>query len=262
MSFKENLLKKIEIDQTAQKILRTVGPYDSGMKVDKQAVRELLEFCDYSLRKERGMELYLEPGFSETGRILVLDNELKYYRTTVADVVLRKNPFVKEMVSIRNIIKILNDKDVVLSNKEESVKVLQKECIDRLDLSYGEADLDEIIKDGIASLDKDYAEGVIECLTLLAELLGYLPPPKILRMTHHTIYGRKADKDDGDMEYGPIVIYSLIHNKLLLLNKSIDRGDSLQAEFLARIAAGKEKADMEGHAVFAFLKQEILKQKG
>jgi hypothetical protein len=77
-------------------------------------------------------------------RILVLDNDLTIYHTTVEDVVLRKSPTVKEMVSIRNAIKILNDKDVVISKKEASLKTIRDICIDQLDLHYTAADIDGI----------------------------------------------------------------------------------------------------------------------
>ena len=87
-------------------------------------------------------------------RILVLDNDLAIYNTTVYDVAMRKTPTVKEMMNPFNVVKILKDTDVVISKKEESVKTIQKECIDRLDLSYDESDLDEIAKDGTASPGK------------------------------------------------------------------------------------------------------------
>jgi len=92
--------------------------------------------------------LYYKESNEEKRSILVLDNDLSIYHTTIDDVVLRKSPYVKEMVSIKNVIKILNDGDVVVSKKEESVKAIQKECIDMLDLSFDENDLAEIEKSG------------------------------------------------------------------------------------------------------------------
>jgi hypothetical protein len=37
---------------------------------------------------------------------------------------------------------------VKLSRKEESVKAIQSDCIEQLDLSYDESDIDEIAGDG------------------------------------------------------------------------------------------------------------------
>jgi len=107
MSFKENLLKKIRIDKLADQIISTIGPIDSEKKVDKQAMRTLIEMAPYEMRKERDLELYIKKnGPEEKKRILVLDNDLSIYHTNMEDVALRKSPTVKEMVSIKNIIKI------------------------------------------------------------------------------------------------------------------------------------------------------------
>ncbi|MBU2621632.1 MAG: hypothetical protein KKD92_04875, partial [Proteobacteria bacterium] len=114
MSFKENLLKKIRIDKMAEKMLNSIGPPDSGRKVDKETMRKMLEMSAYQTRKERDLELYIHDNADGIKRILVLDNELPLYNTTVDDVVLRKSPTLKEMLSIRNALKILNDADVIV----------------------------------------------------------------------------------------------------------------------------------------------------
>jgi len=90
--------------------------------------------------------------------------------------------------------------------KEESVKTIQKECIDMLDLSFDESDLDEIVKDGAASLDREYADGVIESLDLFAEILGYCAPPKAFKIGHHKIIGALTKKESGEIIFGPMVI--------------------------------------------------------
>ena len=48
MGFQENLLKKIEINRMADNALRSIGPAGSDRKVDKDAVRGLLEIAGYS----------------------------------------------------------------------------------------------------------------------------------------------------------------------------------------------------------------------
>ncbi|MGW8303889.1 MAG: hypothetical protein ACWGNO_17555, partial [Desulfobacterales bacterium] len=175
MSFKENLLTKLKIDNLAHNVIASIRPVESGAKVDKDAMRSLLAMSPYQHQKMRDLDLYVEAIDQTQKKIFVLDNELPIYQTTIDDVVMRKSPLIKEMVKIRNIIKILKDSDVKLSRKEESVIAIQKECIDQLDLSFNAADIDEIAKDGQASLERDYADGVIECLDLFAELLDYQP---------------------------------------------------------------------------------------
>ena len=63
------------------------------------------------------MDLYILGNTAKKKKILVLDNGLAIYHTTIEDVCMRKSPSVKEMISIRNTIKILNDEDVILGKK-------------------------------------------------------------------------------------------------------------------------------------------------
>ena len=262
MSFKENILKKIKISKTATQVIVSIGPPDSGRRVDKDAMRRLLEMSPYIHRKERDLDLYLENTESEKKKILVLDNDLAIYNTNVEDVVLRKSPTVKEMISIRNAIKILNDSDVVVSKKEASVKTIQKECIETLDLSYNESDLDDIIADGAASLAKEYADGVIECLDIFAEILGYDTPPKIFTIGHHKIVGALSRKESGEVVFGPAIIYSIIHNRLSLIDQPIGSFDKEKIELLHLVAGGKETPAAENADVFEYLKQMALKLPG
>jgi hypothetical protein len=254
MSFKKNILKKIKINKTARQVIVSIGPPDSGRKIDKDAMRRLLEMSPYTHRKERDLDLYLEDTAQEKKKILVLDNDLAIYNTLVEDVALRKSPTVKEMISIRNAIKILSDSDVVISKKEASVKTIQRECIERLDLSYDDSDLDDIIKDGIASLEREYMDGVVECLDIFAEILGYETPPKAFTMGHHKIVGTLTYRESGEVIFGPMVIYSIIHNSLKLIDQQIGSFNKGKIELIHRVAAGKEKATTEGPDVFQYLK--------
>lgn len=255
MSFKENLLQKIKINKTAKQVIASIGPPDSDRKVDKESMRRLLKMSPYTYRKERDLDLFIKDINADITEILVLDNDLAIYNSFIEDVGLRKSPTVKEMISIRNIIRILNDTDVVVSKKEESVKTIQKECIDMLDLTFDESDLDEIVKDGSASLDKEYTDGVLESLDLFAEILGYSPPPKVFKISHHNIFGELSKKESGEIIFGPMVIYSIIHNTIKLIDQQVSSYDKEKIEFVHKVASGKEKADAEGPDVFQYLKQ-------
>ena len=261
MSFKENLLAKIKINRLADKVIVSIGPVESGSKVDKDAMRSLLKLSPYQYQKSRDLDLYIENIDQEQQKIFVLDNELPIYKTTIDDVTMRKSPLISEMVKIRNIIKILKDSDVKLSRKEESVKAIQEECIDQLDLSFNESDIDEIATDGQASLERDYPDGVIECLELFAELLDYEPAPKAFQLGRCKIFGALALKADGEVLYGPMIIYSLIHGTLKLIEEQISSFDKTQIEMVQQVAAGKQKAEVEGSDVFVYLKNAVLKKK-
>jgi hypothetical protein len=258
MSFKENLLTKMKIDRLAAKVMASMGPAESGSKVDKDAMRQLLEISPYKHEKSRDLDLYVEPMEGEQKKILVLDNELPIYRTTIEDVTIRKSPLIKEMVKIRNMIKILKDSDVKISRKDESVKAIQQECIDQLDLSFNATDIEEIAKEGQASLERDYPDGVIESLELFAELLDYWPAPRAFQLSRHIIFGALTTKAGGEVLYGPMVIYSQIHGTLKLIDEQIRSFDKPKIELIQQVATGKQKAAAEGSDVFEHLKNLVL----
>ncbi|MBS3733109.1 MAG: hypothetical protein KGY42_09395, partial [Desulfobacterales bacterium] len=76
MSFKENLRKKIEIDRMARRALGSLEPAEDGVRIDREAVRGLLETAGYESRVERDMELFSRDFSAEPPEIIVLDNEL------------------------------------------------------------------------------------------------------------------------------------------------------------------------------------------
>jgi len=260
MPFKENLLKKIKIDDMAKKVLASIGPSDSGLKIDKETMRSILELSPYELRRERDLELYIQKTSSDQRKIVVLDNELPIYSTTIEDVILRKSPTIKEMLNIRNAIKIINDKDVKISRKEESLKIIQKECIDMINLSFEKSDLNGIENDGAISLERGYSEGVIESISLFAELLGYTEAPKAFKIGHCKLFGALTKKINNEMMLGPVVIYNIMHNSIKLIDESISSVKEFQMKHLHSIATGKEKAVKEGASVFKHLKDEISKR--
>lgn len=258
-SFKENLLKKIEIDGLANRVVTTLGPSGSGKKADLDAMRRLLAMGPYAHQKERDMDLYLLTDDPGKTTILVLDNELPFYRTSVDDVALRKSPTIKEMISIRNAVKILNDQDVVTSKREISVGLVRKACIQKLDLAFDEKDLEAIAADGKAALDAGDAGAVIQALTLFEELLGYVTPDRGFQVKGYRITGRITEEDNAVLRFGPIVILDETGGNLMLSEESIRSADKDKSERLEKIAAGDRKADREGEDVFAFLREKALR---
>lgn len=264
MGFKENLQKKIKIDRLAKHVGRSMGPSDSPQRIDYQAMRELLKMGSYPQQRERDLELYMYPDRTTEPKeqlILVLDNELKLYRTNAEDVAMRKSPTVKEMVSIRNAIKILNDKDVVVSRKTDTLQRIQSELKADLDLSYSEDDIEAIARDGREAFSNKYAEGVIECLTLFAEILGFQEAPKAFQIPHCRIWGALRTPRVGEVLFGPLVMFNLMYNNLKYIKNEISSLDKDALKQYELIAKSEAQADIEGEYVFAALKQEVLTQK-
>jgi len=257
MAFKDNLRKKIEINGLANRIKASMGPPDSGRRIDKEQVRQLLAEGGYEKIVERDMELYRLLPLGDKPRLLVLDNDLSIYSSSVGDVVLRKSPVVKEMLNIRNVIKILSDADVVISKKDTSLKTLQEELIAGLDLQFTAEDIEDLVYDGRSSLENKYVEGVQEILSLFADLLGYLPAPKVLRVMHHTIWGGSGGSS-GRGQFGPVVLYDRMHSTLKQIQQPIDVANPDDLARYEAVVSGKASADQVGEDVFQVLGESVL----
>lgn len=225
MSLKENWLRKMAIDRLSRQAVRSIGPADSERKLDKDAVRQLLDIAGYVHHRERDIDLYLPGPNASLRDILVLDNDLGFYRTDIADIALRKSPTVKEMVSIRNAIKILNDKDVLVSKKADSIERLRKEAIQTLDLKITEAGLDELLADARESLRNRYGEGVEEVLSIAADMLGFAGDPKPFGLDHHRVIGRVRSETTGEAILFPAAAYGRIHNRIIWLRRPVSTAD-------------------------------------
>lgn len=265
MSFKENLLAKIAIDRLAGTVIRSLKGPDSGVSYDKKHMQELLEMSPYTLQQQRDLDLYIrkEAGDTEQGGkqvILVLDNGMAIYHSTIDDVIMRKSPTVKEMLSIRNAIKIINDKDVVVSKSDESVKTVQNESIALLDLAYSPADIESLEQDGQDALANAYLDGVKECLALYAEILGYKPAPQPFKKGHHQIWGKLDHKETGETVVGPMVIYNLMNNTLKLWDERAGANDKEKHTLFKQILEGGGAPTIEGSEVFARLTESVMKQ--
>ena len=92
MSFKENLKVKIKLDRLLQKLVATIREPPGKRWLDKVLTQELLEMTDLEHKKVRDLHLYIRPLEGAIMEVLVLDNELPIYHTTVDDVALRKSP--------------------------------------------------------------------------------------------------------------------------------------------------------------------------
>jgi hypothetical protein len=258
MSFRENLLKKIKIKQLTKQVLASMGPVDSGKRTDIDAVRELLGMSPYMPHSVRDLTLYMPPGDGDICPIIVLGNDLPMYQSSPDDIAMRRSPTVKEMISIRNAIKILNDSDVLISKGSDTVATVQKACLAELDLDFDQADLAAIAADGSSSLESGYQEGVIECLSLFAELLGFESAPKKLSQEHVYIIGEPQRIAGRMVRFGPLVLYAKIHNQLKWIDAAIGLTDPEKIEYLQNVAAGNTPASIEGAKVFQQLSQSVL----
>ena len=262
MSFKENLKTKILIDSLAKTAYPTIGASGTYRKVDKETIRKLLSLSPFVLEKRRDLDLYfreLEPGI---GEVLVLDNELPLYgNTSLDDVTLRKSPELKEMVKIRNVIKILSDSDILMYKGREALRYVHDRALDLLDLRYQPSDIEELADEGLEAFARADSEAVMETLNLFVEILAYQAVPAEALVNDYVMFGAYR-QEEGDREaFGPIIMYNDTTNTLRVIDRTVLVDDPIQRDTIAGVALGEVEPNLEGHAVFGFLKEEVLKKK-
>ena len=264
MALKENLLKKIRIDGMARRVIASLAPREGLVNLDKEAMRRLLEDSGARFVRIRDLDLYVLESSDHEDTILVLDNDLPVYRSTPEDVALRKSPLLKEMLSIRNIRKILNDADVIVCKRGESVEVVRGKCLGRLDLSVSGAELEIIENEGIGSLESGDADGVLESLSLFAELLHYRRAPDPLYTGNDHLLGAWSEtgkRENGQAWFGPMIVYDPRRNVLRFFEERIGSRDREKLkQILQRADAKESKKDgfTEGFAVFTLLREMVL----
>ena len=262
MSFQENLLKKIELERFAYQVIASCGTEQARHPVDKEAMRSLLELSPYQYQRQRDLDLYVKPVEGELKMILVLDNELPIFRSTVKDVVTRRSPRTLEMWNFRTIRNILVDSDIKMSTREKSVETVLRDAVEQLDLTYTDTDIENLAQEGMASLAGSNASGVEKSLVMFAALLGYQKPPKYFGLDHTVCYGVSASGPDNDIVFGPLVVYRSADNTLAWIDESLCRSDKQQMELLRSVAAGQASVPLTGDAAFQKLQEKVLEQPG
>ena len=189
MSFKENLLQKIELERLASKVIASCGTGQSNHPVDKEAMRSLLEMSPYQYQRERDLDLYVKDIGEGLKIILVLDNMLPIFKSTIKDVVTRRSPRTLEMWNFKTVRTILVDSDIKLSTRAKSVETVLEDTLAQLDLTYTDKDIENLAKDGMAWLAGRDAKGVGAILSLFAALLGYEKPQKYFGLENTISYG-------------------------------------------------------------------------
>lgn len=264
MAFKENLLKKIALDQMKSRVLSTIGPSGSGNKVDRKAMKGLLEAAGFTYMSLRGLEMYSPESSGGEGKrlILVLDNDLTIYNSTVNDVVMRKEPTLKEMISIRNAMRILNDGDVVVSRKEKSVETVYNDGLSRMDLTFTPDDIKKLEYDGRAAVEWNDSAAVLESLSLFSELLDLSPEPKAFRLENVHIRGRLEKKGTAGELFGPAVAYAIGDGSIRWIGDTVALSDKDGVRTFLDKVQGKKDPDLMGPSVIVHLAAEVMREKG
>ncbi|MCG6946207.1 MAG: hypothetical protein LJE87_12795 [Deltaproteobacteria bacterium] len=261
MSFKENLKAKIKLDALLRKLTSTIRETPGQRRLDKGRTQELLEMTDLQHKKVRDLHLYVRPLEGDIMEVLVFDNELPIYHTTVYDVALRKSPEWKEMFSIKNIKRVMDDKDVIVSKGKDSLNRLYNDALARLDLNYTEDDLALLVEDARRGLEEKSLEQIQESFDLFSALLHFQPVS--LGILEHDIEVFARPRANGGA--AKTFEYPIFFNEdsfLLGLKKgAISPRSDLDLAWVMQYVQGEETADLQGAEVFEFLAALALKEK-
>lgn len=253
MSFKENLRAKIKLERLYHSLVSTKGEPPGRHWLDKELTKELLARTDFEHKKVRGLHLYVRPLEGEVMEVVVLDNELPIYHTTVDDVTLRKSPYWQQMFSIRNVRKIMNDHDVITSKGKDSVKRLHANALALLDLTYTRDDLALMVEDARRGMEKNSILEIQESLDLFVNLLDF--QPLSLEVLEPRFQSFARPKLDGVVVPGfeHLVLFNEENLSLGLKKGAFSTQNDPDLEWVMQYARGEETADLQGIAVFEFM---------
>ena len=261
MSFKENLKAKINLDALLRKLTSTIRETPGQRRLDKGRTQELLEMTHLEPKKVRDLDLYVRPLEGERMEILVFDNELPIYHTTVADVALRKSPVWKEIFSIKNVKKVMDDKDVIVSKGKESLNRLYHDALARLDLSYTGDDLALLVEDARRGLEQKSLEQIQESFDLFFSLLHFQPVSLGILEDDIEVFARPKANGGAAKTFEYPIFFNDESFLLGLKKGTISPQSDLDLAWVMQYAQGEETADLQGVEVFEFLAVLALKER-
>jgi hypothetical protein len=253
MSFKENLKTKINLDRLLKKLVSTIREPPGRWWLDKVLTQELLDMTDLKHEKVSYLHLYIRPLEGEIMEVLVFDNELPIYHTTVADVALRKSPYWQQMFSIRNIRKIMNDKDVIISKGKESLKRLHANAMALLDLTYTRDDLALMLEDARQGLDQKSTAQIQESFDLFFELLDFQPVSLGVLEQDLQIFAGPKINGGAVPTFEHLILFDEETLSLGLKKGAFSQENDLDLAWVMQYAQGEKIADLKGIDVFKFL---------
>jgi hypothetical protein len=253
MSFKENLKAKIKLDRLLLKLVSTIKEPPGRWWLDKDLTQELLDMTDFEHRKVSNLHLYVRPLKGEIMEVVVFDNELPIYHTTVADVALRKSPYWQQMFSIRNIKKIMNHHDVLVSEGKESLKRVHANALALLELTYTEDDLELLLEDARHGLERKSTEEMQESIDLFLELLDFQPVSLGVLEQDLRMFARPKLPAGDVPSFDHLLLFNEENLSLGLKKGPFSPESDSDLAWIMRYVRGEETADLKGVDVFKFL---------
>jgi hypothetical protein len=253
MSFKENLKAKIKLDRLLKKLISTIREPPGRWWLDKVLAQDLLDMTDFEHQKVSNLHLYVRPLKGEIMEVVVFDNELPIYHTTVADVALRKSPYWQQMFSIRNIKKIMNHHDVLVSKGKESLKRVYANALALLDLTYTRDDLALLLEDASSGLERESIEQIQESLELFLEVLDFQPVSLEVLEQDLQIFARPKLNADDVPSFEHLLLFDEKTMSLGLKKGPFSPESDSDLAWVMQYVRGLKTGDLQGMDVFEFL---------
>ena len=250
---KENLKAKIKIDRLLQKLISTIREPPGRRWVDNVLTHELLEMTDLEHKKFRDLHLYIRPLVGEIMEVVAFDNELPIYHTTLDDVALRKSPYWQEMFSIRNIKKIMNDRDVIIRKGKESLKRIHANALALLDLTYTRDDLALLLEDARNGLERKSIGQIQESLDLFVDLLDFEPLLLDVLERDLQVFARPGHKNGSVLAFEHLILFDEETLSLGLKKGAFSPENDLGLAWVMQYVRGEKTADLQGIEVFELL---------
>jgi hypothetical protein len=168
-------------------------------------------------------------------------------------VALRKSPLWQEMISIRNIKKIMNHHDVLVSKGKESLKRIHANALALLDLTYTRDDLMLLLEDARNGLERKSIEDVQESLDLFVDLLDFQPLLLDVLERDLQVFARPVHKDDALPGFEHLILFDKKTLSLGLKKGAFSPEDDLDLAWVMQYARGEKSADFKDVDVFQFL---------
>jgi len=260
MSFKDNLKTRIKADGLFGQLASTIKEPPGKRWMDKALTHELLAMTDFEYKKVSGLDLYTRPFEGGTLEVLVLDNELPIYHTTISDVVLRKAPYWQQMFSIRNIKKIMNHHDVLVTTGKESLNRIHENALALIDLTYTRNDLASLLEEARQGIDKKSITQIRESLDLFFTILDFQPVSVGVQEKDLKLFVRARAGGGAMPVFKHLVLFDEETMQLGLKKGTFSPQSDMDLVWVIQYIKGEKKADLQGPDVFAFLYELALEK--
>jgi len=157
------------------------------------------------------------------------------------------------MFSIRNIRKIMNDQDVIISKGKESLKSLHANAMALLDLTYTRDDLTLLLEDARQGLDQKSIAQIQESFDLFFELLDFQPVSLGVLEKDLQIFAGPKLNGGAVPTFEHLILFDEENLSLGLKKGAFSLENDLDLAWVMQYAQGEKIAYLKGIDVFKFL---------